>query len=161
MRGKVFGQSEGEIKVFKDQGKAKAYMWKSADRAWEELGEVVDPNKASNEAEPAGTVQMGGITKQYPGDQLFEAGEYDHVFDVEIGDGIMRKLPFNNGANCLEAADKFCSREGMSRVNVEQIVQFLRTNAKMFKTRDFDGVEAKKAEQNSKYGPKASVIPFT
>jgi phospholipase A-2-activating protein len=147
VRGKVFGQSEGEIKVFKDQGKAKAYMWKSADRAWEELGEVVDPNQASSEAEPAGTVQMGGMTKQYPGDQLFEAGEYDHVFDVEIGDGIMRKLPFNNGANCLEAADKFCSREG--------------TNAKMFKTRDFDGVEAKKAEQNSKYGPKASVIPFT
>jgi phospholipase A-2-activating protein len=97
-------------------------MWKSADKAWEELGEVVDPNQSSADAEPAGTVQMGGTTKHYPGDQLFAAGEYDHVFDVEIGDGVMRKLPFNNGANCLEAADKFCSREGMSRVNVEQIV---------------------------------------
>ncbi len=62
---------------------------------------------------------MGGGTKNYQGDQLFAAGEYDHVFDVELGDGIMRKLPFNNGAGFLEAADKFCSREGLSRVNVE------------------------------------------
>ncbi len=59
----------------------------------------------------------------------------------------MRKLPFNNGANFLEAADKFCSREHLSRVNVEQIVQFLRTNAKSFKTRDFDGTDALKAEK--------------
>lgn len=68
VRGKVFGQSEGEIKVFKDQGKAKAYMWKSQERTWEELGEVVDPNQASGEAESTGTVQMGGMTKHYPGD---------------------------------------------------------------------------------------------
>lgn len=92
---------------------------------------------------------------------VFTAGEYDHVFDVEIGDGVMRKLPFNNGAPFLEAADKFCARENMSRVNIEQIVQFLRTNAKSFRTRDYDGSEAKKADSDSKYGPKASIIPFT
>lgn len=63
-----------------------------------------------------------GNTKQYPGDALFPAGEYDHVFDVELGDNIMRKLPFNNGANYLEAADKFIARENLSRVNIEQIV---------------------------------------
>jgi len=99
-------------------------------------------------------------TKHYPGDDLFPAGEYDHVFDVEIGDGVMRKLPFDNGASFLEASDKFCSRENLSRVNVEQIVTFLRTHAKAFKTRDFDGSDAKKVEQSSKYGPKASCIPF-
>jgi phospholipase A-2-activating protein len=78
---------------------------------------------------------------------LFKAGEYDHIFDVELGDGIMRRLPFNNGANFLEAADKFCSREHLNRGNVEQIVQFLRTNAKAFKTRDFDGTDDLKAEK--------------
>lgn len=62
---------------------------------------------------------MGGGTKFYHGDALFPAGEYDHVFDVELGDGIMRKLPFNNGSGFLESADKFCSRESLSRVNVE------------------------------------------
>jgi hypothetical protein len=35
----------------------------------------------------------------YPGDEYFPADEYDHIFDVELGDGIMRKLPFNNGAD--------------------------------------------------------------
>ena len=62
---------------------------------------------------------MGGETKIYSGDSLFPAGEYDHIFDVELGDGIMRKLPFNNGAGFLESADKFCARENLSRVNVE------------------------------------------
>jgi phospholipase A-2-activating protein len=60
---------------------------------------------------------MGAVggTKQYPGDSLFTAGEYDHVFDVELGDGVMRKLPFNNGGNHLESAEKFCMREGINR----------------------------------------------
>lgn len=161
VKGRIFGASEGEIKVFKDKGVAKAYMWKSQERTWEEIGEVIDPSAANNNAEPAGSIQMGGTTKHYPGDNLFAAGQYDHVFDVEIGDGIMRKLPFNNGSSMIEASDKFCAREGLSRVNVEQIVQFLRTNAKSFKTRDYDGTEALKSEQASKYGPKASIIPFT
>jgi hypothetical protein len=65
---------------------------------------------------------MGAPTKHYPGDALFAKGDYDHVFDVEIGDGIMRKLPFNNGSSMLEASDKFCVRENLSRVNAEQIV---------------------------------------
>jgi phospholipase A-2-activating protein len=86
---------------------------------------------------------MAAPTKHYPGDNLFAAGEYDHIFDVDIGDGRMLKLPFNNGASFMEAADKFCAREGMSRSANEQIIQFLRANAKAFRTRDFDGSEAK------------------
>jgi phospholipase A-2-activating protein len=162
VKGKMEGANGGEIKVFRDQGKAKAYMWKAEERTWEEIGEVVDPTAANREeAEPAGSISMGVQgTKQYGGDALFAAGEYDHVFDVELGDGIMRKLPFNNGANFLEAADKFCTREGLSRGNVEQIVGFLRTHAKPFRTRDFDGSDASKAEKASKWGPKPSVIPF-
>jgi phospholipase A-2-activating protein len=50
---------------------------------------------------------------------LFKADEYDHVFDVDIGDGMLRKLPFNNGSSFAEAADKFCARENLSRDNVE------------------------------------------
>ena len=56
---------------------------------------------------------------------MFPAGEYGHVFDVELGDGIMRKLPFNNGGKVMEAAEKFCVREQLSRANVEQIRQFI------------------------------------
>lgn len=41
VKGKLNGSKEGEIKVFKDNGVAKAYMWKSDDRKWEEIGEVI------------------------------------------------------------------------------------------------------------------------
>jgi len=90
------GKKEGEIKVFKDNGIPKAYVWKSSERKWDLIGEVQLP-----------TGPPPPTTKHYEGDRLFEAGEYDHVFDVEIGDGVMRKLPFNNGGNSDEAANKF------------------------------------------------------
>lgn len=90
-------------------------MWKTVEQKWEYVGEVVDPNAGQG----AGGMGMMPAPKVYPGDALFPAGEYDHIFDVELGDGIMRKLPYNNGGNPLDSAEKFCSREGLSRVNVE------------------------------------------
>ena len=54
---------------------------------------------------------MSVAPKHYPGDSMFAAGDYDHVFDVELGDNVMRKLPFNNGENAIQAAEKFCVRE--------------------------------------------------
>ena len=93
-------------------------MWQTEQDKWEEIGEVVTGDQ-SNDSSNMGVAQT---TRQYPGDALFAAGEYDHIFDVELGDGIMRKLPFNNGGNALQAADRFCSREMLGRVNVEQIV---------------------------------------
>lgn len=137
------GASEGELKVFRDKGIAKAFMWKTEEQKWEEIGEVVDPGQTEDTmAKP--TV---GPTKYYKGDVHFDAGEYDHVFDVELGDGILRPLPFNNGGNYLEASDKFCARERLNRGNIEQITKFLKTNALAFKTRDFDGQDALKAKQ--------------
>ncbi len=67
-------------------------MWKGDQ--WDEFGEVMD--NAGNDSSNVGAVQA---TKMYPGDEYFPADEYDHIFDVELGDGIMRKLPFNNGAD--------------------------------------------------------------
>jgi len=98
------GTKEGDIKVFKDNGVPKAYMWKVVEQKWEFVGECVDPNAG-------GGSTMAVKPKMYPGDSIFEAGEYDHIFDVELGDDIMRKLPFNNGSNQMEAAEKFCCRE--------------------------------------------------
>lgn len=105
------GTSQGEIKVFKDKGVAKAYMWQVEGSKWEEIGEVVTGDQQD------GGSNMGSVTttKHYDGDSLFKAGEYDHVFDVELGDGVMRKLPFNNGAPFIEAGEKFCVREGISK----------------------------------------------
>jgi hypothetical protein len=41
VEGKLKGTSQGEIKVFKDQGVAKAYMWQVEQNKWELIGEVV------------------------------------------------------------------------------------------------------------------------
>lgn len=71
-------------------------MWKAAEKKWELIGEVVDPSGGGG---GGGGMGMMPATKMYEGDHIFPAGEYDHVFDVELGDGIMRKLPFNNGTN--------------------------------------------------------------
>jgi phospholipase A-2-activating protein len=94
-----------------------AYGWNGAEQKWDLLGEVMTDPNAPTDGDGIGAAK----TVFYAGDRLFEAGEYDHVFDVELGDGIMRKLPFNNGAPRRTAAEMFCSRESLSRVMIEQI----------------------------------------
>jgi phospholipase A-2-activating protein len=120
----IVGQSEGEIKVFKKQGVPSAFMWKSAEFKWEYVGEVVDPSGGGG-----GGSTVGVAPKVYAGDEMFAAGEYDYIFDVELGDGVMRKLPYNAGGNSLEAAEKFCVRENLSRSNVQQIITFIMANS--------------------------------
>ena len=70
---------------------------------------------------------------------MFPAGEYDHIFDVELGDNVMRKLPFNNGANAITAAEKFCIRENLGRSNIDQIRNFIGQHSQNFPTRNIDG----------------------
>ena len=48
----------------------KAYMWK--DGKWDYVGEVM--------------AQAGTEKTHYHGDRFFPKGEYDYVFDVDVGD---------------------------------------------------------------------------
>lgn len=121
-------------------------MWKETDKSWEKIGDVQMPS-----APPPPEV------KYYEGDRLFEAGEYDHIFDVEIGDGVMRKLPFNNGANADEAANKFCVREGFGKQNIEQIIKFIKTNSLSYATRD---VSASKPAGKQKVAKALKSLPM-
>lgn len=114
---KTIPGKEGEIKVFKNGVVAEAYCMKNG--KWEKIGDVINA--------------PGGETgKYYEGDRLFEAGEYDHIFDVDLGDNILRKLPFDNGSNPLVAADKFVIREGLHKAYCEQISQFIKQNSSNF-----------------------------
>lgn len=140
------GKSEGEFKIFKEGNIPRAYMWKTAERKWELIGDVQMP---SSEPPPA-------TSQYYEGDRLFEAGEYDHVFDVEIGDGNMRRLPFNNGGNADESANKFCTREGFGKANIEQIIKFIKTNSLPYATREISsGSKDKNVDK-----PKLKHIPM-
>ena len=105
---------EGEIVPFRNGDVGEAYMYSKG--KWELIGHVTSgPDSGGQQAAP----QSAG--RYYEGDRLFEAGEYDHIIDVDLGDGIMRKLPFNNGGNAMDAAGKFCARENLSRASIEQI----------------------------------------
>lgn len=44
----IEGKSEGDIQVFKKNGVPSAYMWKTSERKWDYVGEVVDPNAGAN-----------------------------------------------------------------------------------------------------------------
>eukprot|EP00392_Amoebophrya_sp_AT5.2_P019426 g20256.t1 len=107
-RGKKNVQPLGEIKMFKTGRTINAYSWNG--RGWDLIGEVTGKPKQS-----------------YPGDQFFAAGDYDYLFDVEVGEGgKTAKLPYNEGENQLVTAEKFCAREGIHKSMIEQITAFLR-----------------------------------
>ena len=108
-------------------------MWSNAESKWNKIGEVQGQGGGGGGQQP-GEISTG--TTYYPGDALFPAGEYDKVIDVDLGDGVFRKLPCNNGASYSEVSDKFCAREGLGRAYTEQIVAFLRQNTLPYKTRE-------------------------
>ncbi len=68
-------------------------------------------------------------SRYYPGDKYFEAGDYDYIFDVDDESGMHKQIPYNDGANALEAAEKYCMREGLSKGYIEQIRKFLMANS--------------------------------
>lgn len=99
------GKKDGELKIFKNAGVPEAYAWKQASGSWDKIGEVVSSMPK----------------KSYPGDRFFAPGDYDYIFDVEDDSGFTKSIPFNDGDNPMEAAEKYCARENISRANMEQI----------------------------------------
>ena len=65
---------EGEIRLFNNNGKGEAYMYKKSEGRWELLGEVMGAKKEEK--------------KHWPGDNVFPEGDYDFIFDVELEDRI-------------------------------------------------------------------------
>eukprot|EP00398_MALV-I-01_sp_L67-1_P000986 gene986-338_t len=106
---------QGEVKMFKDKDKVMAYSYNGS--TWDCVGEVTGA-----EAKTA-----------YAGDQYFPAGEYDFVFDVQLGDDDIpenrAKLPFNKSDNPMTAAERFIARQKINKGFVQQIRDFIRANA--------------------------------
>ncbi|KAF8823093.1 PUL domain-containing protein [Cardiosporidium cionae] len=107
------GQRIGQTKIFREGDKAIAFQWKGA--SWERIGEIIATKPS----------------KQYfDGDQFFAKGDYDYIFDVEIGDHTLpRPLPYNDNENPLLVAEKFCSREILSKAHLSQITAFILKNS--------------------------------
>lgn len=112
------GKKEGEIRIFNNGNKPEAYMWSAATQNWQLIGDVIG-GKGQSKAK-----------KQFPGDMYFEAGEYDHIFDVEDDTGASKLLPYNEGESFYQTAEKFCLREGYSKHYLQQVINFLKKNTR-------------------------------
>jgi len=111
----TIGKKNGEIKCFKDGGTVFAFSWNAGGRQWDKIGEVVGQEEQK---------------KFYEGDPVFPKGEYDFIFDVDMGASLgMRKLPYSKGQNPMQIAEAFCAREQIGKSNSDQIRQFIIQNA--------------------------------
>eukprot|EP00933_Yihiella_yeosuensis_P068781 TRINITY_DN7476_c0_g1_i4.p1 TRINITY_DN7476_c0_g1~~TRINITY_DN7476_c0_g1_i4.p1 ORF type:complete len:539 (-),score=136.45 TRINITY_DN7476_c0_g1_i4:278-1654(-) len=110
----IVGKKNGEIKCFKDGATVFAFSWNAGAKQWDKIGEVVGQQEEK---------------KFYDGDPVFPRGEYDFVFDVDMGGGEMRKLPYNKEQNPMLVAEAFCAREQINKANTEQIRQFIIQNS--------------------------------
>ena len=113
----IKGKKEGEVKVFVSKKTPEAYMWKAG--AWNLVGEVIGSNRKS----------------KFEGDRFFPKGDYEFIFDIQDESGGSRLLPFNKQDNPLVAAEKFLAREELSVGYKEQIINFIKKNANIDKTK--------------------------
>ena len=106
------GKKNGENKIVRNGNKAEAYSWDSAQSQWVQIGEVVaQPPSESN---------------------TLHGKQYDHIFDVDVGDGTIRKLGYNNHENPFMAAQEFLWKEELDQGWLDQVAQFIINNTKNF-----------------------------
>jgi len=103
------GTKDGQVKVVKNGNTPEAYQWSSGDDRWIKIGEVVDSKNSSR--------------------QTLHGKQYDYVFDIDTGDGQMRKLGYNNTDNPYVVAQDFLWKEELDQEWLDQIAQFIIKNA--------------------------------
>ena len=63
--------------------------------------------------------------------QLYEGVEYDHVFDIDVGEGVPAlKLPFNCTENPYTAAQEFLTKYDLPQAYLDQVADFITKNAR-------------------------------
>ncbi|KAF9139538.1 hypothetical protein BGX30_007836 [Mortierella sp. GBA39] len=106
------GKKDQEVKMVRVGNTVEAHMWSNAEQEWSKIGEVVDA--------------VGQNRKQ-----LYGGIEYDHVFDIDVGEGVPAlKLPFNVTENPYTAAQEFLTRHDLPQVYLDQVADFITNNAR-------------------------------
>lgn len=107
----VPGTVEGQTKIVREGDNGVAYSWNMKEYKWDKIGEVVDGPE-------------DGLKRL-----VLDGKEYDHVFDVDIGDGEpIRKLPYNRSDNPYDTADKWLLKENLPISYRQQVVDFILEN---------------------------------
>ena len=116
---------EGQMKPFNNNGKGE--VWSYEKGKWSKVGDVIGSYDSKSSNRNTGKCNSTFNARYYPGDDQFEQGEYDYVFDVEFN-GNMTKIPFNADGNKLVTAQKFMKREKLHYRYQDEIVDFLKKN---------------------------------
>eukprot|EP01128_Nolandella_sp_AFSM9_P007085 TRINITY_DN3787_c0_g1_i1.p1 TRINITY_DN3787_c0_g1~~TRINITY_DN3787_c0_g1_i1.p1 ORF type:complete len:803 (+),score=199.68 TRINITY_DN3787_c0_g1_i1:303-2411(+) len=114
----VPGTKAGENLMIQKEGKAFMYSWDAEGGEWTLVGEIM--NAKDNEKRD----------RVESGKRLLGGKEYDFVFDVDVGEGRdMLKLGYNSGENPYLAAQQFIEDNMLNQNFLEEITQFIVTNA--------------------------------
>ncbi|KAJ1979428.1 WD repeat protein Lub1 [Dimargaris verticillata] len=106
------GSKDQQVVMVKgDSGTVAAHQWDQSQQQWLKVGTVVDAIDENRK-------------------QLFEGKEYDFVFTVDAQEGQPPlKLPYNRDENPYDAAQRFLDRHMLPQSYLDQVVQFITTNA--------------------------------
>ncbi|CAG4977521.1 unnamed protein product [Colias eurytheme] len=108
------GKSDGQTKLVRRGTNVKCYSWSASANTWNEIGDVMGAKPASE------------------GKTMYQGQEYDFVFSVDIKDGAPPlKLPFNKTEDPWVAAQAFIHKNDLPQVYLEQVANFIITNAKL------------------------------
>ncbi|KAF9960950.1 hypothetical protein BGZ70_008439 [Mortierella alpina] len=106
------GRKDQDVKMVRVGNVVEAHMWSNAEQSWSKIGEVVDA--------------VGQNRRQ-----LYEGVEYDHVFDIDVGEGVPAlKLPFNCTENPYTAAQEFLTKYDLPQAYLDQVADFITKNAR-------------------------------
>ncbi|EPQ57952.1 WD40 repeat-like protein [Gloeophyllum trabeum ATCC 11539] len=106
------GTKSGQTKMIKNGDKVEAYQWDAQAFTWQQVGEVLRANDEDD---------------QYKG--------YDHVWDVDIGDGKMLKLPYNDSENPYVAAQRFLENNNIPLDQLDVVVRFIEQHSNASRSR--------------------------
>ena len=86
------GKRDGQTIMVRDGNNISAHSWSQAESSWKKVGDVVGQPKTTDQS---GRGKDGGRV-------TFEGVEYDHVFHIDIDEGVVLKLPYNNGQGIID-----------------------------------------------------------
>ncbi|MCL4124818.1 UNVERIFIED_CONTAM: hypothetical protein GTU68_054159 [Idotea baltica] len=113
------GKRDGQTVMIREGDKVLCYSWSASKNEWDAVGEVV--GGAGGSANTSGKV-------------LYQGREYDFVFDVDLDEGRVIKLPYNRGEDPWIVAQAFIHQHELPQDYLDQVANFITTNAKVSAT---------------------------
>lgn len=108
------GTSDGQTKLCKVGTEVSVYQWSVKEHRWMKLGQVLD---AMDNTPPKGKT-------------AYEGKEYDYVFTIDVAEGKLLKLPYNDTDDPWLVAHKFIEKHDLNPLFLDQIANFIINNSK-------------------------------